>query len=150
MFDELKIYIKSLDDNAITKHNIYSVLETDILKVENKIEIPYELKLFYLEVGYGFFHKNIGESFRLFGPHNFQQINLKEDFYEFDPDLDIYDQIYNGDKLLFFEVFGGNYLAIDKEDFEGKNKIFHYDKKIANSLEEFLIELDKKPNYFDD
>ncbi len=146
MLQEFKKYIKSLDDDSKTKHNIYVVSGEDIEKVEKIILIPHELKLFYSVLGYGFFHRDIGASYRLIGPHNFEQINLKKDFYEFDPALEIYDTLYHGTKLLFFEVVEGTYLAIDKEDSNGKNAIYYFDQKIADSLEEFLLKFDSNPN----
>ena len=146
MFQEFKKYVKGYDDNSKTKHSIYVTSGEDIEKVEKTILIPYELKLFYSELGYGFFHRDIGASYRILGPYNFEQINVKKDFYEFDPALEIYDTLYHGNKLLFFEIVEGTYLAIDKEDSNGKNAIYYFDQKIADSLEEFLLKFDLNPN----
>jgi len=41
-------------------------------------------------------------------------------------------------------------LTIEKEDVVGKNAIYYFDKKIANSLKDFLIEFDKNPNLIDE
>ncbi|MET4141982.1 hypothetical protein ABIB30_004375 [Pedobacter sp. UYP1] len=46
--------------------------------------------------------------------------------------------MYDGDKLLFFEINEGVYLAIDKEAKNGENKIYYFDKEIFNSLESFI------------
>ena len=75
------------------------------------------------------------------------QINLREDFYEFDPDLEIYDE---EDKLIFFEINEGLYLTILKEDVGGENGIYFFDTKIASSLEEFVIELNKNHNFIEE
>ncbi|WP_293786911.1 hypothetical protein [uncultured Pedobacter sp.] len=66
------------------------------------------------------------------------QINLKRDEFEFDPDLEVYDDLYKGEKVLFYEVNEGVYLAIDIVDENGKNKIYYPDAIIADSLEDFI------------
>lgn len=75
---------------------------------------------------------------RLLSPLQVAQITLKEDHYEADPDLEVYDDMYDGDKLLFFEINEGLYLAIDKETKNGKNKIYYFDEVIFDSLESFI------------
>ncbi len=130
------------------KHQLFPIVRGNISEVEKFIKIPKELMELYTSIGYGFFNVRNKTAFnRLFDAYSFKEINLREDFYEFDPQLDVYEFLYKGDKLLFFEIIEGNYLAIDKNEINGKNEIFHFDKKIADSLEEFLIELDENPNF---
>ena len=149
MLQEFRKYIKRLDENTNTKHTIYTIDSNLISEVEKFIIIPKELKNFYIEFGYGFFHVESDSSFKLMSPEEYQQINLKQDFYEFDPALEIYDNLYNDTKFLFFEVVEGTYLAIDKEDCNGKNAIYYFDERIANSLEEFIIKFDTERTYFE-
>lgn len=121
--------------------NIFYPLSQDDIKkaeIEFGYELPTELKEFYLQIGYGFFHKAQGDINRLIDTTSLFQINLKQDEFEFDPDLEVYDDLYNGEKLLFFEVNEGVYLAIDKIAENGKNKIYYTDSKISDSLEEFI------------
>ncbi len=80
------------------------------------------------------------------GPETFADVNLKQDIYEYDPDLELYDDIYKGDKALFFEVNEGIYLAMDKDETEGKNAIYYFSHKVADSLEEFLKAFHDSPD----
>lgn len=142
--------VSNVQQTNSLKHIFYTVDFNTIKIAEEKLgfQIPKELKQFYLEIGYGFFWQNDKRSFdRLLSPLQLAQINLREDFYEFDPDLEIYDE---EDRLIFFEANEGLYLTILKNEVNDKNAIYFFDEKVANSLEEFLIELDKNPNFIDD
>src|SRR5688572_16537849 len=101
-FSFLKQYIvdPKKDDKSKT-HSLYPVEPAKILKAEVKIgELPGELYEFYREIGYGFFHNaERYEIDRFLSPLQVAQINLKEDFYQYDPDLELYDYLYNGEKL---------------------------------------------------
>ena len=150
MFERFKKYIIEVTNQENNlKHNFYRVRFENIELAEDSIQLPIELKLFYKEVGYGFFYKNLNSFNRLFSPMQVKQINLREDFYEFDPDLELYKTDFYKDKLIFFEVNEGVYLLIDKNDIKGKNAIYYFDDKIANSLEEFLDRFDKEEHYFE-
>ena len=130
------------------KHILFPLSENKIEKINAIFSIPFELKSFYEEIGYGFFYHS-GNSFnRLLDPFSFKQINLREDFYEFDPDLELYEKYYKENKLIFFEVVEGVYLLIDKEDKDAKNSIYYFSKKIADSLVEFLIRFNEDERYF--
>jgi len=128
------------------KHQLFPLSIVLINKVENIMQIPFELKEFYNKIGYGFFYNQKKTAFnRLMDIGSFEMINLREDFYEFDPQLEIYDILYQREKLLFFEIIEGNYLAIDINETNGKNAIYHFEKKIADSLEDFLVLFDNNP-----
>lgn len=124
--------------------------ELEEVEEEFQIHIPHELQRFYVEIGYGFINKSSGDFNRLMGPFSFAQINLKLNEFEYDPDLELYDDLYQGEKLLFLEVNEGVYLAIDKIDIEGKNAIYYFKDKIADSLEEFLKQFVDNPNLIKD
>ena len=130
----------------------YPLSENDIQKAENDFgySLPIELKDFYLKIGYGFFYQKNNDVNRFMDTTSLVQINLKQDEFGADPDLELYDDIYNDDKLLFFEVNEGVYLAIDKEDIEGNNAIYHFKTKIADSLENFILRLLEDPNLIDE
>lgn len=140
------------DVESQKRHYLYSLEKDEIEKVDKEFPLPLELKQFYYKIGYGFFHKhNTNSAFnRLMDPQSCMDINLKLDIYEFDPELDSYLERYSGTKLLFFEVNEGIYLAIDKIDNNGSNAIYLFDKKISNSLEEFLKMFDNDPELIND
>lgn len=150
MFELFKQYVLNPEDDLkLTKHSLYKVSPERIQEAEKKILIPYELKLFFREVGYGFFHNKKTSFDRLLAPLQLVQINFREDFYEFDPDLELYEDDPYKDKLIFFELTEGVYLLINKQDINGRNAIYYFDKKIADSLEEFLIKFDREGHYFE-
>jgi len=60
----------------------------------------------------------------------------------------LFNESYLG-KLIFFELNDGVYLMIEKNDTNGKNPIYYFDRKIAESLEEILKKMDEIPNYFE-
>jgi len=132
------------------KHKFFPVKTEVINEVLQLIKIPKELNHLYKSIGYGFLHaQNTNQINRLFDPYSFKQINLREEYYKFDPDIDLYnDESYLG-KLIFFELNDGVYLMIEKNDTNGKNPIYYFDRKIAESLEEFLKKMDEIPNYFE-
>jgi antitoxin YxxD len=129
------------------KHKVFPLQKAEI---DEEVRIPAELKEFYIQIGYGFINQDSISFNRLFDPYTFKQINLREGFYEFDPELDSYEESYGGEKLLFFEVNEGIYIAIDKQDIEGKNSIYFFDKKLSDSLEDFLIQFDANPSLLRD
>jgi hypothetical protein len=140
--------IESMED-----HVFYPIDSQQISEAEKNLgfNLPMELKEFYQTIGYGFFWQKSGtDRNRLLSPLQVAQITLKEDFYEFDPDLELYDDLYNGDKLLFIEVNEGVYLGIDRVDQEGKNAVYYMQNKIANSLEEFVQAFAGNPSLISD
>lgn len=142
-----------VNQDSALDHKLYSENLSDIAISEDKLgfPLPKELKDFYTQIGYGFFWQLNKSSFdRFLAANQVVQINLKEDFYEFDPDLELYDQLYHVDKLLFFEVNEGIYLAIDKKDENGKNAIYYFKDKIADSLESFIKDFIDNENLLKD
>ncbi len=132
------------------KHHFFRLGNDEIVLVEDEIKIPKELKEFFVTIGYGFFfHQNKSSFDRLLDVISFKKVNLRQDYYEFDPDLELYSHNKYQDKLIFFEVNEGVYLLIDKEATDGKNAIYYFDQKIADSLEEFLIKFDREEYYFE-
>lgn len=130
----------------------YPLSEDDVKKAEAEFEyeLPTELKDFYVQIGYSFFHRSQVNVNRFLDTTSLFQINLKLDEFESDPDLEVYDDLYKGEKLLFFEVNEGVYLAIDKVDENGKNKIYYTDEVIADSLEAFIRSFLENPLLIDD
>lgn len=111
------------------------------------ISFPKELYDFYTEVGYGFFNRESDSAInRLIDPESVADIRLREDEFEYDPDLDMYEDL---NKLVFFEVVEGLYFSISVDE-NDKNAIYYVDTIIAESLEEFLKRLDQEGDYFYD
>ncbi|ASB87999.1 hypothetical protein S101395_01489 [Bacillus sonorensis] len=86
-----------------SKHAFYALKENDLTEAEGRLgfSFPNELREFYLEIGYGFIRSNNGSAInRLLDPHTIANITLREDIYEFDPDLD--DIYEDEDRLVFY------------------------------------------------
>ena len=132
------------------KHHFFPLSNNEINLVNREIEIPLELKIFYTDIGYGFFFQKDKNYFdRLLDVISFKKINLRQDYYQFDPDLELYDSPNYNDKLIFFELSEGTYLLIERVEDNKKNAIYFFNKKIADSLEEFLVRFYKEGHYFE-
>ncbi|QOQ54714.1 SMI1/KNR4 family protein [Bacillus amyloliquefaciens] len=136
-------FIKSYKENTF-----YPVSENEILEVENKLglRIPYDLRQFLLEVGYGFLKKSEYNINRILGPASIRDARLKVNDFEFYPDIEVYEELEE-DKVIFFEANESALLLIELGN-EQNNSIYYDDIKIADSLEEFLIELMKNDKYY--
>ncbi|WP_424160495.1 SMI1/KNR4 family protein [Bacillus amyloliquefaciens] len=138
-------FIKNYKENTF-----YPVSENEILEIENKLglRLPYDLRQFLLEVGYGFLEKSEYNINRILGPASIRDARLKVNDFEIYPDIEVYEEL-EGDKLIFFEANESALFLIELGD-EQKNSIFYDDIKIADSLEEFLIKLIKNDKYYID
>lgn len=130
-------------------HEFYELKENDLIKAEDRLgfRFPKELREFYLEIGYGFIRGNKSAINRFLDPATIADITLREDIYEFDPDLD--DIYEDEDRLVFYEVNEGVYLTLDLNDTD-KSPVFFFDKKIADSIEGFIKKVDQNDRYFED
>lgn len=104
-------------------HEFYELKENDLIKAEDRLgfRFPKELREFYLEIGYGFIRGNKSAINRFLDPATITDITLREDIYEFDPDLD--DIYEDEDRLVFYEVNEGVYLTLDLNDTD-KSSVF--------------------------
>ncbi|OAZ68642.1 Antitoxin YxxD [Bacillus siamensis] len=136
-------FIKTYKENTL-----YPVSENEILEVENKLglRLPYDLRQFLLEIGYGFLKKSEYNINRILGPASIRDARLKVNDFEFYPDIEVYEELEE-DKLIFFEANESALLLIALGN-EQNNAIYYDDIKIADSLEEFLIELMKNDKYY--
>ncbi len=130
----------------------YPVTDREITSLETELQskLPSELADFYSQVGYGFIKKEAGNINRFMDTYSLQDINLRRGDFEYDPDLEIYADIYNNDKLLFFEVNEGIYLAIDKFNNKEKCAVYYFKDKIADSLEEFIHKILEQPDFLNE
>ncbi len=122
----------------------YKVEHNEIVDAEKKmgISFPQDLRRFYKEVGYGFVNNEFGAINRLIDPLGCSDIRLREDMYEYDLDLEMY-EIYEENSLIFFEVNEGVYISIGLSD----GKIYFTDKIIAESLLDFMKQI-VNPDYW--
>lgn len=123
----------------------YTIPYESIKHAEERVgfEFPKELVSFYIEVGYGFVNNKQGAINRLIDPETCADIRLREDVYEFDPDLELYSS-FEDDKMIFFEVNEGVYISIGIHD----NQIYYLNHIIANGLLEFIEKISENPDYW--
>ena len=62
---------------------------------------PKLLRDFYLEIGYGFIGSKVENINRIMDPESVLDFRLKQNDFEFYPDIEIYDE-FAEDKLVFF------------------------------------------------
>ena len=101
-----------------------------------RIKIPLELRSFYELVGVGFIESKDNAINRIIGPGSCADIRLREDIYEYDPDLELYED-YEENTMIFFEINEGVYASIELCD-NPTSRVFFADEVIASSMEEFL------------
>ncbi len=120
----------------------------EIEAVEQRLgtKFPAELRQFYLEIGYGFANRNETTTFqRIIDPESAVDLNLREDFYEHDPDLDMYDE---REGFIFFEVVEGLYFEV-RWGIPDASPVYFMDIRISDSLQAFLDHLDKDAHFYE-
>lgn len=132
------------------ENKFYPVSEDEVKEVESSINlpIPKELKKFYQEFGYGFISGTEGNINRIMDPYSIRDFRQRKNDFRYYPDIEIYDEFEEG-KIIFFEGNESTLISIEVSDKDESN-IYYYDTKIANSLKEFLINLQKDDNYYID
>ncbi|MFT9818277.1 SMI1/KNR4 family protein [Lysinibacillus sp. NPDC056185] len=121
-----------------------SIKSDEIEQVESELGIifPKELKLFLMEIGYGSFvgEEELDENCVL-SPSAIRDFRLRQGFFEAYPNYD------EENKLIFFIGWESVPFSIGLTDGE-QNAVYNNEKKIANSLEEFLTKIIEDPEYF--
>lgn len=130
------------------RENFYKVVDNEIMQAENnmKIQFPSELVRFYKEIGYGFFGSEKGNINRLMDPLSIGDFRLRQNDFEYFPDIEIYEE-FEENRLIFFEVNETVLFSIELCDGDTQ-KIFLYDIVIALSLEEFVEEFVKDESFY--
>jgi|GEM_PF-255968 len=137
--------------NPQFKHTFYKLDIANLLEAEHRLgfTFPSELEAFYQEIGYGFMHRDMdsGRYDRFMSPDDVASVYLREDQYEADPDLEIFD---DPDQLIFFAVIEGIYLTLDLKVKGEQSPVYYFDDKIADSIEEFMRKYDENPDFLDE
>ena len=132
-------YIKDNSDLQFSK-----IKSNEVERVEDELGIvfPKELKLFLKEIGYGSFvgEEEFDENCVL-SPASIRDFRLRQGFFDAYPSYD------EESKLVFFIGWESVPFSIGLTDGE-LNAVYDNEKKIANSLEEFLLKIIEDPEYF--
>ncbi|USL25716.1 SMI1/KNR4 family protein [Priestia megaterium] len=130
------------------KHKFYPLEAKEIEAAEQRLgtKFPAELRQFYLEIGYGFANRNETTAFqRIIDPDSAVDLHLREDFYEHDPDLDMYDE---REGFIFFEVVEGLYFEV-RWGTAGASPVYFMDTCISGSLQVFFEQLDNHAHFYE-
>lgn len=128
--------------------SFYPIKESEIQNVEKELDIifPLELRNFYLNIGYGFLKNSEYNINRIMDPESVRDFRLRKNDFEFYPDIEVYNDVEDG-KVIFYEVNESTLISIELCDKE-KNKIYLYNIKISDSLEEFLDKMLENDSYY--
>ncbi|KOS62216.1 SMI1/KNR4 family protein [Lysinibacillus agricola] len=116
--------------------------EVEQVEGELGIVFPKELKLFLTEIGYGSFvgEEELDENCVL-SPASIRDFRFRQGFFDAYPNYDV------ENKIIFFIGWESVPFSIELTDGE-QNAVYDNEKKIANSLEEFLLKIIEDPEYF--
>ncbi|MBC1606021.1 SMI1/KNR4 family protein [Listeria rocourtiae] len=110
-------------------------------------KFPQELIDCYTHLGYGFIKGSRQNVNRLMDPLSVRDFRLKQNDFEFFPDIELYDNLE--DELIFFEANETAIISIKLVDSES-SAIYYDEFKIANSLAEFLQKIAVDDMYYMD
>ena len=130
------------------KNTFYPVKTEAIHKAEANmgIIIPDDLKMFYLNVGYGFLETSRHNINRIMGPGSVEEFYLGTGQFKNSEEVEIIGH-YSKDKVVFFEVNESLFLSMGITKLN-KGKIYYYDEVIANNLSEFFDSYLQNERYF--
>ncbi|MGW5890341.1 SMI1/KNR4 family protein [Priestia megaterium] len=133
---------------ANQENSFYPVTENEIKEVEKELHLkfPKELVNFYIEVGYGFIKGSEYNINRIMDPYSVRDFRLRDNDFEFYPDIEIYDEFENN-KLIFFEGSESALMSIELNE-KNSSPVYYYDIQIATSLEEFLRKIEVDDKYY--
>ncbi|MDR3338482.1 MAG: hypothetical protein LBT25_00050, partial [Candidatus Symbiothrix sp.] len=133
-------FIATLKPKELRKlrHNLYALPDHVIQEALDAFDpFPVELKTFYQEIGFGYFHCNKERVNRILDPYSLIQMNRQEDHFKFDVELK---RALADGHLVFFQTCLYQFLTIDKKDIKGKNAIYYKKQQIAGSLLELFTD----------
>ena len=122
-------------------HQFHPLTKDEIKNSESKLGIifPKLLRKFYLEIGHGFIGSEVGNINRIMDPESVLDFRLRQNDFEFYPDIEIYDE-FEEDKMIFFEANESALISIGFGS-DNSGKIYYYDEEISKNLGEFLEKL---------
>ena len=146
MFEYLHKYICDSKEEQKESYSFYQISQEEIDEAEQRLGFvfPAQLRLFYEEVGYGFFYDNEGcFTDVLMKPSDVADYRLGEGNYEYAEERDF----FSDEDLVFFEVDADVHIYLK---ISGKNSgcVYFGKRKIAKSIQEFIIKIYDKSNYF--
>lgn len=151
-FDYLKKFVfdKPSEDIWNNKHVFLKINKGEIEETERKLgkRLPSELKELYNELGYGFLCCGVGNNVnRIISPIEIYEFYAGISDYENDIRQDYYK---DSNELIFFEVSADTFIVLNlqQQNTLGQCPLYYFDKKIADSIEEFIKLMDQKPNYY--
>lgn len=144
--EEAMITKEIIDEKRDNK--FYQVTNKAISEAEGELglQFPKELIDFYQKIGCGFFDGSKYNVNRLMGPYSVRDFRLRQGDFKFYPDIEVYDN-YEDNKLIFFESDTYALISIELGNQE-KSRIFYYNTKIADSLEEFVERIQQDDSFF--
>ena len=139
MFEEIK---------SSPLNQFYPLTRDKIKESESKLGImfPKLLREFYLEIGYGFIGSKVGNINRIMDPASVLDFRLRQNDFEFYPDIEIYDE-FEKDKIVFFEANESAPISIGFGS-DNSGKIYYYDEEISKNLTEFLEKLSEDDTFY--
>ena len=139
MFEEIK---------SSPLNQFYPLTRDKIKESESKLGIifPKLLREFYLEIGYGVIGSEVGNINRIMDPESVLDFRLRQNDFEFYPDIEIYDE-FEKDKMIFFEANESVLISIGFGS-DNSGKIYYYDEEISKNLTEFLEKLSEDDTFY--
>ena len=133
------------------RHHFYAPYSEDLPKaLETLNPFPYELKVFYEEIGFGFMHRRKGKVNRILDPVSLVLVNLRQDECRYDKKIEEALSYYDISKqLLFFQSNKGEYVAINRTETNSCNPVFYKKLNIADSLLEFITFFHKNEQWLE-
>ena len=146
MYEYLKKYqLESERIKSKEKYKFYPIDDNEIKEVEKKLKIkfPYEMELFFKEIGYGFIKGEQDFVNLIMPPRLIADFQLETGEYE---GYYKYDYIQK-DEIVIMDLGSDIYICL-KIKGKLKGKICFGLNVIANSFDEFIQKLYNEPNYY--
>lgn len=147
-YDFLKEYVVDGQQSCeIKRHVFYGIDKNEITQAENRMgrKFPDDLKKFYFEIGYGFLCKDDKtHTNRIMHPRDIADFYSGDELYSYvDRDL------YESNEMVFFALNGqGDFLTLRLDELKDYGAVYYFDRKISDSLKDFLMKMNQKTNYY--
>lgn len=139
---------ENIKNNVQNKFYPVDMDECNDVEVQLGIRFPNMFKEFYKEVGYGFLSSQVDNINRVMDPKSILDFRLRQNDYEFYPDIEIYEE-FEDDKLIFFEGNESSMISIGTGE-ENEGIVYYYDVEISKNLKEFLDKISQNDSFYYD